>query len=182
MRLVALPVLALTLLVAPSLGAQGGGATGSTGATTSGASAAAARCSSPAQETAAHELVAMSGAEAQVKQSADAIIEAQLRAAPQMAEYFGDLIRTYVGEQMQWSMLEPEFARLYCELFEERELRDMIAFNRTPLGQKILRQMPELMRRAAAMGEARMQANMPEFQRRIEERMTKLRADGKIPD
>jgi D-serine deaminase-like pyridoxal phosphate-dependent protein len=33
-----------------------------------------------------------------------------------------------------------------------------------------------------AVGEARMQANMAELQRRVEERSTKLRAGGKIPD
>src|SRR5215213_1374900 len=103
MRLVVLPV-ALTLAVAP-LGAQ----SGATGAATVTVGTTAPRCGSPAHQSAARELVVMSGAEAQVKQSADAMIEAQMRAAPQMDQYFGDIIRTYVGEQMQWSALEPEF-------------------------------------------------------------------------
>ena len=180
MRLVVPSVVAIAF-VAATAQAQGSATVGTATAHVATASVAP-RCSSPTQQSAARELVAMSGAEAQVKQSADAMIEAQMRAAPQMDQFFGDLIRGYVGEQMQWSALEPEFLGLYCELFTEPELREMVAFNRTPLGQKIIKQMPELMRRAMAVGEARMQANMPEFQRRIEERMTKLRAEGKLPD
>ena len=181
MRLAVVPVV-LTLFAAP-LRAQGTATAGAPAAPAPAVQAPAAPlCTSPTHAAAAHELVAMTGAEQQVKQSSEAMIDMQFRASPQMAELFGDVIRAYVGEQMQWSALEPEFVRIYCDLFTEEELRGLIAFNRTPLGQKILKSTPEIVRRSMAVGEARMQANMPEFQRRLEERMTKLRAEGKFPD
>ena len=179
MRLAVVPVV-LTLVVAP-LRAQGTATSGAPGAAPAPAPAPA-LCTSPTHAAAAHELVAMTGAEQQVKQSSEAMIDMQFRASPQMAELFGDVIRAYVGEQMAWSTLEPEFVRIYCDLFTEEDLRGLIAFNRTPLGQKILKSTPELVRRSMAVGEARIQANMPEFQKRMEERATKLRAEGKLPD
>lgn len=139
-------------------------------------------CAGASHTAASRELIATVGAENTVRQSTEAMIDAQLRASPLMAQHFGDLLRDYLGEQMDWKLLEPEFVRVYCEMFTEPELKEMIAFNGTPLGQKIIRVTPELMRRAMAVGEARVQANMPTFQKRIEERMAKLKAEGKLPD
>jgi hypothetical protein len=139
-------------------------------------------CVAPSHTAMSKDLIVTVNAENTVKQSTDAMIDAQLRANPMMAQYVGDLLREYLAEQMRWQDLEPEFVRLYCEMFTEAELKEMIAFNRTPLGQKIIRVTPELMRRAMSVGETRVQANMPAFQKRIEERVAKLKAEGKIPE
>lgn len=181
MRALAVPALTFLLLAAP-LGAQSAkSAPAKPAADTASARPAGAGCTAPSHAAASRELVALSGAESQVKQSSEAMIDMQLKTSPVLAEHFGDLLREYVSEQMQWKALEPEFVNLYCEMFTVPELRQMTEFNRTPLGQKIIRTMPELMRRAMAVGEARMQANMPAFQKKLEERMTKLRAEGKLP-
>ena len=139
-------------------------------------------CVAPSHTALSKELIVTVGAESTVKQSTDAMLDAQLRANPMMAQHLGDLLREYLAEQTRWQDLEPEFVRLYCEMFTEAELKEMIAFNRTPLGQKIIRVTPELMRRAMAVGETRVQANMPVFQKRIEERVAKLKAEGKLPE
>lgn len=186
MRALVVPALAIALAAASSLGAQPAPATKAAPPATDAAAGlrpAGAGCAAPSHTTVARELIVLVGAENQVKQSMDAMVDAQLRNAPPiMAQHFGDIMREYLAEQMRWQDLEPEFIRLYCEIFTEPELKEMIAFNRTPLGQKIVRSTPELMRRAMAVGEARVQANMPVLQKRIEERLAKLKADGKLPE
>ena len=37
--------------------------------------------------------------------------------------------------RMDWAVLEPDFTRVYLELFTEPEVRELIAFYETPLGQ-----------------------------------------------
>ena len=43
-----------------------------------------------------------------------------------------------------WDKLEPEMVKLYTKGFSEAELNELIAFYKSPLGQKVLKQMPAL--------------------------------------
>ena len=94
----------------------------------------------------------------------------QLRQMPQLAPHVG-LLRDFYREQMDWKVLEPEYTRVYLEVFTEPEVRDLIAFYQTPLGQKMLTKMPLLMAKSNELATRRIQAAMPQLMQRLMEAM-----------
>ena len=60
--------------------------------------------------------------------------------------------------------LESEMVRLYMEAFSEKELREITAFYKTPVGRKAIATMPELMRQGAEIGMKRTQEHAEELQ------------------
>jgi hypothetical protein len=75
--------------------------------------------------------------------------------------------RNFFQENFNWDTMKPKLAKLYAENYTEAELRDIIAFYQTPTGQKTIAKMPVLMQESLVMSMSGVQANMPEFQRRV---------------
>jgi uncharacterized protein len=75
--------------------------------------------------------------------------------------------RNFFQENFNWEVMKPKLAKLYSDNFTDAELRDMIAFYQTPTGQKTISKMPVLMQQSLVMSMNGVQANMPEFQRRV---------------
>jgi hypothetical protein len=75
--------------------------------------------------------------------------------------------RNFFQENFNWETLKPKLAALYADNYTEAELRDIIAFYQTPTGQKTIAKMPSLMQQSLVMSMTGVQANMPEFQRRV---------------
>lgn len=101
------------------------------------------------------------------EQSGEAILNGQLQQMPQLAPY-ADILREFYHEQMNWASLEPEYTRLYLEVFSEAELRDLIAFYESPLGQKLLAKMPVLLAKSNEITTRRLQAAMPQLMQRLQ--------------
>ena len=104
------------------------------------------------------------------KQSADVMLEMQLRQNPQLNQ-FKDIIQEFMTRYLGWQELKPEFVKLYTELYNEGEIREMVKFYGTPLGQKMQATMPQLMARSAEISQKRLQDHMPELQGKIMERV-----------
>ena len=102
--------------------------------------------------------------------STDAIIKSQLEQMPQLKPYEG-LMRTFMKEQMDWNVLEPEFTRIYAEVFTEKELRDITAFYQTPLGQLMLSKVPMVITKTNEFTQRRLQAGLPVLQQRLQAAM-----------
>ena len=100
----------------------------------------------------------------------DGMLAAQLRQMPQLAAYAG-VLREFYREQMDWKLLEPELTRVYLEVFTEPEVRELIVFYQTPLGQKLLTKMPALMARSNELATRRIQAAMPQLMQRLQAAM-----------
>ena len=98
------------------------------------------------------------------------MLAAQLRQMPQLAPYAG-ILRDFYREQMDWKVLEPEFTRVYLEVFSEPEVRELIGFYQTPLGQKLLTRMPALMAKSNELSTRRIQAAMPQLMERLQAAM-----------
>jgi hypothetical protein len=75
--------------------------------------------------------------------------------------------QNFFQENFNWETMKPKLAKLYADNYTEAELKDIITFYQTPTGQKTLAKMPVLMQQSLAMSMAGVQANMPEFQRRV---------------
>jgi hypothetical protein len=133
---------------------------------------------SPSHRAAATELLALTHVREMIAESADKMLEAQLAQIPQR-ELFEPIIRDFYHEQMNWDVLEPEFTRLYVEVFTEPELRDIAVFYRTPLGKTMLAKMPLLMAKSNELTQRRLQAALPTLMQRLQEAAQKAQAGAR---
>ena len=93
-----------------------------------------------------------------------------LRQLPSDTEVPGlleDITRTGLGSGLEFEeiKLEPEMVKLYTNGFSEAELKELLAFYQTPVGRKVLEQMPQLMAHSAQLTQARLQQAVPEVDR-----------------
>lgn len=73
-----------------------------------------------------------------------------------------------------WDQLGPDLVALYSDAFSEAELKQLIAFYQTPLGSKLLEQLPQLMAISAQRTQERLQTAAPEVDRLLGEMTAEL--------
>lgn len=105
-----------------------------------------------------------------LEQSSSSLLQDQLQRMPELAPY-ADIFRDFYREQLSWTALEPEYTTLYLEVFDESELRELIDFYETPLGQKLLAKMPTLVLKSNELVARRMQTAMPQLMQRLQSAM-----------
>jgi hypothetical protein len=106
------------------------------------------------------------------------VVVAMFRQQPGMAPY-EDVIRTWYRRVVTPENLESAVTKLYANSFTEDELRQLAAFYRSPLGQKSLTKMPEIMRQASEIGARLAQEHQGELQSMLEEAKRKRQGKGK---
>lgn len=112
--------------------------------------------------TAAMELLVTMHMDKTMADSMEQMLQLQIQQNPAIAPY-KEVMRKFLAKYMSWESLKNEFARIYAEEFTEQELRDMIAFYRTPTGAKAIAKMPALMAKGGQLGMQRVQQNMGEL-------------------
>ena len=80
-------------------------------------------------------------------------------------------LRGFMDEHFRFEDLEPEFTRMDADLYTEEEIRGMTAFYRTPVGQRMVETMPELMAASQRITQERLAGVMPELMQAIMEVM-----------
>ena len=78
-------------------------------------------------------------------------------------------MRTFFARYMSWASLEGDFIRIYTDAFTEEELKQLTVFYKTPVGQKSIRLMPEMMKKGGEIGNRRVQENMNELVKLLQE-------------
>jgi hypothetical protein len=68
-----------------------------------------------------------------------------------------------VAKEMRWQEIKNDYVGLYTDAFTEQELRQLILFYGTPLGQKVVEKMPVLMEQSMQVGQKKMMKIMPEI-------------------
>ena len=129
----------------------------------------------PSHLAAAKQLLEVTHVRELMDTSATKMLDAQLQQAPQLAP-FAEIMRDFYREQMRWDALEPEFVRLYTEVFSEQELHDMVAFYGTPLGRMMQSKMPLLMQKSNELTQRRLQAALPQLMQRMQAAAQKMQA------
>jgi hypothetical protein len=66
-----------------------------------------------------------------------------------------------IKQQMNWQRMKPRYAKL----FTAEELDGMVAFYESPVGQSMLKKMPELVKRSMALGQNALNEIAPELKR-----------------
>lgn len=80
----------------------------------------------------------------------------------------------WFSEFFVWEQMRDLYVDIYVEVFTEPEIRELIEFYKSPLGQKLLKKMPALMQKSMQKTQALLQDKMPAFQKRLEKTITEL--------
>ena len=129
-------------------------------------------------ERAARELYRAMGGAKMAEVGVDAMIGV-IRANPDLAPY-EDVFRAWVRKVLSADDMERETARLYMAAFTEEEIQGLIAFYRSPLGQKAAQVFPSLAKQGAELGMRRAQEHQGELLEMIAQ-AKKEREAGKKP-
>jgi hypothetical protein len=121
-------------------------------------------------ERAAAELIQLLKVEESSRMAIDAMIESMVAQNPMLAEV-RDIFNDFFREFSRWEALYPEYIRIYRNAYTEAELRELIAFYKTPVGRKTVELMPRLMQEGMEVGQRQMEPHLPELQRRLQARM-----------
>ena len=134
-------------------------------------------CADEASEKEAEKLLDMMGMQEMMDQSVSQMLDIQLQQQPDLAPFKGVMIE-FFNENMSYESIKPELIKIYSEAFTASELKEIIAFYSTDVGQKSIQKMPALTAQGAQLGATRVQQNIGDLQAMIEveaERLGKLK-------
>ena len=80
------------------------------------------------------------------------------------AQTYIQRIYQVIAKEMGWDNIKEDYINLYVDVFTESELRELIRFYQTPLGQKLIEKTPVLMQRTMLLTQQKMMRVMPEIQ------------------
>ena len=128
----------------------------------------------------AKELLDIVHVDRTTKQTLDVLLRMQLQQNPKLQPY-EDVLRAFLQKYMSWDSLKDDYARFYAEALTEPELKQIIAFYKTPVGQKAINTIPSLMAKGAALGQKRVQDNRAELQQMISEKQKEMQEHHAVP-
>ena len=131
-------------------------------------------------QQAAAELLEVMHVERSVADAIDMVLTAQLQANPQLAQ-FEDLLRAFLSKYMAWDALREDYIQLYVDTFSEAEIRHLLKFYRTPAGQKLIDALPQLMKKCAELGQAKVVEHLDELKAQATERALELEKAKETP-
>ena len=134
-------------------------------------------CADEASEKEAEKLLDMMGMQEMMDQSVSQMLDIQLQQQPDLATFKGVMIE-FFNKNMSYESIKPELIKMYSEAFTASELKEIIAFYSTDVGQKSIQKMPALTAQGAQLGATRVQQNIGDLQAMIEaeaERLGKLK-------
>jgi hypothetical protein len=126
------------------------------------------RADEASHRRAAEELLRAVDVEKTLQASIEASLELQLKANPGLAQH-RKTMHKFLSKYMSYASMKDDLLQLYVTEFSEEELKDLTKFYRTPTGQKFLRKAPTLMKKGGELGLRRVQENVAELRRMIDE-------------
>ena len=73
-----------------------------------------------------------------------------------------------------WDKLKPDMVKLYTSNFDEKELKELIRFYESPLGQKVLQRMPMLTAQSAQITQGKLETAVPEVNKLLADMSNEL--------
>lgn len=122
---------------------------------------------------ATEELLRVMGVEETSKSAAQSFFDAMTQQNPGMEDY-KDVLMTWATNTLSWEKMGPRMTDLYMRTFTETEIRELIAFYKTPVGKKTLEQLPTLMQEGMKIGMELAQEHQGELEAAIKARQKEL--------
>ena len=89
-------------------------------------------------------------------------LESMLKINPQLKQ-FEEGFREFFDKYAGYQAMEPDFAKLYTQVFDELQLRQVEAFYLSPTGQLAVKQLSKIMQEAGRIGERKVQEHQQEL-------------------
>ena len=99
-------------------------------------------------------------------ESAKPDLPAEQKAAVQKAQ---DDAHATIAQQLSWDALKGDFIQAYAEAFSEDELKGLVTFYNSPLGQKLVEKQPAVTEKMGKLTQQKMMAVMPAIMQKIKD-------------
>jgi len=106
--------------------------------------------------------------EEKINESVESVAQLQLRQDPGLADK-QDALMAFLEKYIGWNAIREELANMYMQTFTEEELKTMNDFYITPIGQKVITVVPQLVQQRNILAMQRLQANIGELRAAIGE-------------
>jgi hypothetical protein len=139
------------------------------------------------KEASIRELIVLSGGSNLATQMAGGItkvlFESLRKQNPQIPDRVGTVISGEITGYMRETMDKPEgliaqIVPIYARHFTEKEILQLVAFYKTPVGAKLIQVLPQTVQESMQAGQAWGEARMPEMVQRIQ---AALAREGLLP-
>jgi hypothetical protein len=129
--------------------------------------------SSANHEAAILELFSLLEMEKMMRDSRSLLLDSFSQGNPQLAQ-FRDVQEEFLEKTIGWGALKDDFVKLYRDSFSQREVEELVAFYRTPLGKKVTTKLPALMQQGSALAQQKVMAKMPELTEALQKRAAEI--------
>ncbi len=128
---------------------------------------------------AAYKLLEVSNTEKTLTQSIDQMAELELQNNPALLPY-RDILRNFYAEVLSFESLKDDYAYIYMDHFTEAEIRELIEFHQSEIGQKLVASQPIIVRQTAELGQERVMNGIGDLRVRIEDEAMRIAREKEL--
>jgi uncharacterized protein len=121
---------------------------------------------------AAEELFKVMSIDKQMENAMDQTLTMQIKTQPALVPY-KEVMRKFFAKHISYAALKDDLIKIYTEEFTEEELRQIVAFYRTPAGKKLVEKSPALLGKCMQLSANRVQKHEDELKQMIEDEAKK---------
>jgi uncharacterized protein len=121
---------------------------------------------------AAEELFKVMSIDKQMENAMDQTMTMQIKMQPALVPYKG-VMRKFFAKHISYAALKDDLIKIYTEEFTEEELRQVVAFYRTPAGKKLVEKSPALLGKCMQLSANRVTKHEDELKQMIEDEVKK---------
>ncbi len=111
--------------------------------------------------------------EKQLNESGSQMLNAQMQGNPALIPYRPEL-EAFYKKCLNYQSMKEDVAKIYLQIFTPDELRQLIAFYKSPTGQMFLKKTPELTVKISMLTQEIIAKNMPELVKAIQAKTQQL--------
>jgi len=104
------------------------------------------------------------------QQTIERLLDLQITQNPNIAT-LKDVMLQFFEKYMGWKSIKDDMAKIYMKNFTDDELKELINFYQSPIGKKAAALLPTLAAEGSALGERRVQENMGELSKMIQDKL-----------
>ncbi len=82
---------------------------------------------------------------------------------------FQSKVTKKIFDAMSWDKLEPEYITLFSTVYTVEELKAIVEFYKSPVGQSMLKKQPMLMQKTMQIAQSKIQSLLPELKKMTED-------------
>lgn len=118
------------------------------------------------------ELLEVMGGKEQMHQLHQQFITMLARGNPGLAAH-QDVIKQWAEKYLTWDEMKTGLSAVYKKHFTESEIKELLAFYKTPTGKKSIEKMPLLFREGSEVGVKQAEKYQPQLQQMLEQAQAK---------